>query len=368
MKRLVWIGLALMFVVGGCKSEANPPVSEPAELTEQEEVMTHVSPVDGIQYYEDFAADAEPRYLEELKKFVYTLPKDNFLPVKVWTSEETNLEQPNGIAVVGDELWVVDEGKHQVSVFDLQGQILKIIGGLGNGPGEFQTPRDIWYALFNDSVYVLDAGNGRVQRLDTEGHYLDETSIVLRDDDQKHAQEMAVDDKGRIYVSVEHARVEDISLYRFDGDECIKLLDQFCGGFAKGEKSQYAFDAMRVFHYRESEQQEPGRPKDFTLRTADSNLYRLEEDGVEAVGRFPNLFSPSAVILEGDHVLVYSESHLRFMEFLLHEDGTMELLQTTDQFDPSVEEGPFTMTMDKKGEEIYMACRANGAIYVVNME
>ena len=85
-----------------------------------------------------------------------------------------------GIATSPDSnrIYVVDRGgidsnQHQLVIIDQINDTIKQIGGRGNGPGQFNLPTDI--AVDSEGkVYLLDAGNFRVQVFDAEGEYITE--------------------------------------------------------------------------------------------------------------------------------------------------------------------------------------------------
>lgn len=77
----------------------------------------------------------------------------------------------------GERLYVVDIGgvsseNHRVRVLDAQdGNLLFDIGKRGNGPGEFNLPRDV--AIGKDGrLYVVDGANFRIQVFDAAGKYV----------------------------------------------------------------------------------------------------------------------------------------------------------------------------------------------------
>jgi len=59
------------------------------------------------------------------------------------------------VRFAGENLAILNEGPRQVLIVDRAGQILRRIGRLGRGPGEFQALTDgVWH---EDTLYVLDA-------------------------------------------------------------------------------------------------------------------------------------------------------------------------------------------------------------------
>ena len=78
---------------------------------------------------------------------------------------------PRGVAVddIGN-VFVVDSGNNRVQKFDSNGVFLDIWGGFGTAPGQFNAPQFI--AVFGDRVYVTDSGNNRVQVFNRSGDFL----------------------------------------------------------------------------------------------------------------------------------------------------------------------------------------------------
>jgi len=79
---------------------------------------------------------------------------------------------PVDVAVVGDELYVLDAAAHCVKVFDLStGKAKRSFGGKGMGPGKLDRPTNM---TVDDKgmVYVSDMINYRIQKYDSSGKYL----------------------------------------------------------------------------------------------------------------------------------------------------------------------------------------------------
>lgn len=69
-------------------------------------------------------------------------------------------------------LYVADAGRDVVRIMDRTGQTLETLGGSGTRAGEFDGPTDV-DPTNGQSVWVADAGNGRVQRFSEEGLFLE---------------------------------------------------------------------------------------------------------------------------------------------------------------------------------------------------
>lgn len=113
------------------------------------------------------------------------------------------LNQPTGLAFNNQtgEIWVVETGKHRVSLFSSEGTWIRSIGERGTEPGAFNFPTFIWIDS-GGRVYVVDSMNFRVQIFDSKGSFLsvfgeagDATGYMAR------PKGIAVDSRGHIYVA-----------------------------------------------------------------------------------------------------------------------------------------------------------------------
>jgi hypothetical protein len=106
-----------------------------------------------------------------------TIDKRSFVPPSpspntyTFSSDEVDLQ---GVALdSSNDLYAVDANLHRVYKFSADLAPMDDWGGLGDGPGEFDSP---WAVAVgpSDTVYVVDANNARVQLFDTDGSYLGE--------------------------------------------------------------------------------------------------------------------------------------------------------------------------------------------------
>lgn len=75
------------------------------------------------------------------------------------------LTRPTGLVfnVASGELFVADTGAHDIKVFDLAGNLKRVIGRRGEDEGEFNFPTHL--ALADGLLYVTDTMNSRIQVL-----------------------------------------------------------------------------------------------------------------------------------------------------------------------------------------------------------
>lgn len=78
---------------------------------------------------------------------------------------------PSGIALdLEEHLYVSDAANHRIQKLDLEGRVLAQWGSWGSPPGYFKTPRGLVYA--RGRLSVADSGNHRVQVFDPSGTFL----------------------------------------------------------------------------------------------------------------------------------------------------------------------------------------------------
>jgi len=120
----------------------------------------------------------------------------------------------------GDNVWITDNGDHQVMKFDPEGRLLMSLGVKGE-PGTddrtFNRPTDIAFAPDGD-FYVSDGyGNSRVVKFSQDGKYLfswGKPGTAPGEFNTPHS--IALDSEGRVYVSDrENNRIQ---IFSADGD------------------------------------------------------------------------------------------------------------------------------------------------------
>jgi len=81
------------------------------------------------------------------------------------------LGRPMNLAIQNDELYVADYFNDAIKVYSLSGKYKRRIGNSGDGPGEFNAPVGVDVAD-NGDLFVADFYNQRIQQLNTNGSFI----------------------------------------------------------------------------------------------------------------------------------------------------------------------------------------------------
>jgi DNA-binding beta-propeller fold protein YncE len=126
---------------------------------------------------------------------------------------ESYFDSPTGIAIdrTTGHIYVCDKRRHMVIIMDDRGRLLSKIGtrGGGNRPGEFRLPSQV--VVSGGELFVLDAGNTRIQIFDTAGHFRRTISLV----DTDNRTGLAVDSQGYVYIT--DSILNQIQVFGHDG-------------------------------------------------------------------------------------------------------------------------------------------------------
>ena len=85
--------------------------------------------------------------------------------------KEGDLDDPRGLTVYNNEVYVCDHSNHRIQIFDLDLNFVQSIGSHGKLRGEFIEPTDVKFDT-DGNMYVADGGNGRVQVISRSGHFI----------------------------------------------------------------------------------------------------------------------------------------------------------------------------------------------------
>ena len=86
-------------------------------------------------------------------------------------SKEAEFDDPRGVIIHSNQVYVCDEDNHRIQVFDLDLNYIRSIGSSGNGGGESDHPYHIAFDTAGN-MYVVEYGNDRVKVMDSSGQFI----------------------------------------------------------------------------------------------------------------------------------------------------------------------------------------------------
>ena len=117
----------------------------------------------------DIAVDCDNRLYIGNNNRIEVVESDGMFVRKIGAG---HLSSPWGVTVHSKHVYVTESGNRRISVFTLDGQLIRTIGSPGSGPGQFSTPTAVAFAPDEEGdMYVVDNGNSCVQVFSANGVY-----------------------------------------------------------------------------------------------------------------------------------------------------------------------------------------------------
>ncbi|MFK7776712.1 MAG: ATP-binding cassette domain-containing protein [Gimesia sp.] len=122
--------------------------------------------------------------------------------IKKWYMPEYDVGKPEGICLLKNgQIAVADTHYHRVVFFDKQGNVQKMLGEYGEGPGQFIYPVSVVQDP-SGNIYVCEYGdNDRVQKFSEDGEYLLEFGKVGTAPGEFQRTAGMIWHQGKIYVA-----------------------------------------------------------------------------------------------------------------------------------------------------------------------
>jgi len=86
-------------------------------------------------------------------------------------SKEGEFDDPRGVTIHSNQVYVCDCDNHRIQVFDLDLNFIRSIGSHGKGRGEFDWPLDVAFDTAGN-MYVADWRNERMQVMSISGQFI----------------------------------------------------------------------------------------------------------------------------------------------------------------------------------------------------
>ena len=148
-------------------------------------------------------------------------------------SKEGEFNDPCGVMVHSNQVYICDRDNHRIQVFDLDLNFIQSIGSPGKERGEFDRPVDVTFDNAGN-MYIAEIGNKRVQVMNTSGHFINvfglEREGKLSGPIALHIADkyVYVCDLGQHHIAVYHTSGHFITSFGSRGDGEGELCAPFC--------------------------------------------------------------------------------------------------------------------------------------------
>ena len=167
---------------------------------------------------------------------------------------ESYFDSPAAIAIdrTTGRIYACDRYRHMIIIMDDRGRVIGKIGKRGGGdrPAEFRLPSRV--VVGGGELFVLDAGNTRIQILDTAGNF--QRAINLAYAEARSG--LTVDNQWNIYVS--DPALNQIQVFRHDGHRLYTFDPSTIKGANFGHPSALWVDAGYCLYAVDSESHRVG--------------------------------------------------------------------------------------------------------------
>ncbi len=141
--------------------------------------------------------------------------------IKQWLGPETNFYGPRDLAIAPNkQIYILDQGRTRVVKFDPQSEKFSEWGNKGTEAGEFNDPTGL--TIGDNFIFVTDAGNNRIQIFDLDGKFIRQWNVPEWDKYLWHYPDAAFDTKTkRLYVT--SGWTNEVLVFDLDGKRLNSL-------------------------------------------------------------------------------------------------------------------------------------------------
>ncbi len=212
---------------------------------------------------------------------------------------ELELKSPNNMVMLEDKIFIVDTGNDRVLVTDLKGEILQIIGEVGEKEGELINPTTLAIAN-NGEIIVGDSGNGRIQIFNKDGSFVKKVTIEKFSNSLFNTfKSIVVDNNDNIYVSTDTPDKNYLGVYIISPeDEIVRCSKGLWGNLYSNGESIYL---ITEGEYDQSEK---------SFYSEKSHIFRIFPNGaIEPIFAFPKDYTPKSITRNDNAILIYSHGY-----------------------------------------------------------
>jgi len=232
---------------------------------------------------------------------------------------EKGISRISGIATLKNITYVLDDKNDTLTAFSETYDILKRIGKTGNNEGEFTKPTAITVDE-NESIYVVDSGNKRVERFDKDLNFIDSFSFKTNSDNPDFFfSHIAVDKNGRIFLSGDTIDNPGVNMIDTNGKQTL-IKDYFSGAVTSYLGEVYAINFGNFYRTKD---------KRFGYENGENYLLKVEAKGLKIISELPYGLGTRSFILNKSKIFLECSLYDELMEL----DFKGKYHQSLTQFD-----------------------------------
>ena len=225
------------------------------------------------------------------------------------------MQTPAGITHFGERYIVCDFEQNCLFVLSDDLNVAKKIGEIGSAPLQFLEPTGV--TSTNEFCYVLDAGNNRIQILDTNLQYVEDIPLPSLNHQQGGYRyiDIAVSDDGILYISTDSTSKEDTQIRIIQNGEVLYSELGINGYLSQANGKVYALETLELFEEGDS----------MVATNGMSHLYELTGETYTEIGVLPNKATPTDFLVYDGEFISASASFMKLYSFTWQGDAKNSL-------------------------------------------
>ena len=209
------------------------------------------------------------------------------------------MNQPFGICISQNKVFVTQLLDHCISLYELEGKLIKSVGSEGNGEAQFKYPHGLDVSDRSGNIYVCDCYNHRIQILTEELKYYSMLGI----DQLKYPLDVKVT-RDRVLVLGRN----DPCVFVFDSDHVLtnSLITR---GVGKQTNNPRCFDIDREYNIIMSDYRNHCV---YVFNQEGEQIHKFGKEG-QSIGEF---YHPFGIALDNTgHIVVVCEKNRNCLQF-----------------------------------------------------